>query len=110
MIEALKHNKELWELFTRKEEYNPLILDQHQRFPYYLSKHRNILEPEVSKFLIEKGLNLEVEYPEGKKVLGKKAIGYRNHFLKFKVPDTWTLLEKAGFKYDTTFGYAMQIW
>ncbi len=40
------------------------------------------------------------------KVLGKKLIGYRNHYLKFKVPDTWIVLEKAGFKYDTTFGYA----
>ena len=39
-------------------------------------------------------------------VLGKTVIGYRNHFLKFKVPDTWELLSKAGFKYDTTFGYA----
>ena len=232
MIELLKQNKELWDLFTRKEEYNPLLLDQYGRFPYYLSKHRNILEPEASKFLVENGL--KVEYPEGKKfavclthdidvvypytsklgilynaakslkerqiknafkmpfnninkkwnpwwnfkdimaleekydaksifyiltlnkgdldfnfkvedleselgnitdkgwevglhgghnayndldeitekkkrlekVLGKKVIGYRNHFLRFKVPDTYTLLEKAGFKYDTTFGYA----
>jgi len=230
MIEVLKQNKELWELFTRREEYDSLILDQYQRFPYYLSKHRNILEPEVSKFLMKNGLN--VEYPEDKKfavclthdidvvypsklsamygaarslmqyqtksafktlfsdinknwnlwwnfkdimtlegkygakssfyfltldeedldfnfkvedlehemgniidsgwevglhggheaynnldeikekkerlekVLGKMVIGYRNHYLKFKVPDTWELLSKAGFKYDTTFGYA----
>ena len=231
MIEKLKQNKELWDLFTRKEEYNPLMLDKYDRFPYYLSKYRNIFEPEVSKFLIENGL--EVEYPERKKfavclthdidvvylskqsiilgaakslliqhqiktalqipfyninknwnpwwnfkdimaleekygakssfyfltlnkgdldfnfkvedleheigniadnswevglhgghnaynnfdeieekkkrlekVLGKKVVGYRNHFLKFKVPDTWELLSKAGFKYDATFGYA----
>ena len=232
MIEVLKQNKELWDLFTKSEEYNPPILDKYDRFPYYLSKHRNIFEPEVSKFLIENGL--KVEYPEGKnftvclthdidvvylytsklsimynavkslkkhqiktalkmpfyktnknwnslcnfedimaleekygakssfyiltlkredldfnfevedleyelgniadngwevglhgghnaynnldeiedkktrleKVLGKKVVGYRNHFLKFKVPDTWELLSKAGFKYDTTFGYA----
>ena len=234
MIEILKQNNELWDLFTRQEEYKSPILDRYDRFPYYLSKHRNILEPEVSKFLIENGLNLEVEYPEGKKfavclthdiddvysytsslsvmyntakllkqyqiksafktlfsninkkgnpwwnfedimtleekydakssfyfltlnkgdldfnfkvedleheigniadndwevglhgghaaynnlgeikekkkrlekVLGKNVIGYRNHYLKFKVPDTWELLSKAGFKYDTTFGYA----
>jgi len=219
-------------MFTRREEYNSPILDQYDRFPYYLSEHRNILEPEVSRFLIEKGL--KVEYPEGKKfavclthdidavypytsslsvmynaakslkerkiknafkmllnninkrwnpwwnfndimtleekyrakssfyflvldkrdldfnfriddleselenitdngcevglhgghnaynnldeikekkkrlerVLGKKIVGYRNHYLRFKVPDTWELLSKAGFKYDTTFGYA----
>ena len=232
MIEKLKQNMDLWDLFTRKEEYNPLMLDQYDRFPYYMSKHRNILEPEVSKFLMKNGL--EVEYPEGKnfavclthdidavyhytsklsimynaakslkygqiknalkipfyntnknwnhwwnfndimaleekydakssfyfltlnkedldfnfkvedlkhelryiinkgwevglhggheaynnldeikakkqrleKVLGKNVVGYRNHFLKFKVPDTWELLSKAGFEYDATFGYA----
>jgi peptidoglycan/xylan/chitin deacetylase (PgdA/CDA1 family) len=232
IVDLLKQNKELWDLFTRKEEYNPLILDQYLRFPYYLSKRRNILEPEVSKFLVENGLN--VDYQDGKKfavclthdidvvypytsklsimyntakslmqhqiknvfktlfsninkkwnplwnfkdiialeekysakssfyfmaldktdmnfnynlgdmkselkhitdngwevglhgghnaynnldeikkekerleeVLGKKVIGYRNHNLRFKVPDTWELLSKAGFKYDATFGYA----
>jgi peptidoglycan/xylan/chitin deacetylase (PgdA/CDA1 family) len=232
MIEILKQNNEIWDLFTKKEEYNPLMLDQYDRFPYYLSKRRNIFEPEVSKFLIENGL--KIEYPKNKKfavclthdidvvylypskvsimynaakslkqgqiktalkmpfykanknwnplcdfedimaleekydakssfyfltldkgdldfnfkvedleremgniadkgwevglhgghnaynnldeiegkkmrlekVLGKKVVGYRNHFLKFNVPDTWELLSKASFKYDTTFGYA----
>jgi peptidoglycan/xylan/chitin deacetylase (PgdA/CDA1 family) len=40
------------------------------------------------------------------RALGKKVTGYRNHFLRFKVPDTWRLLEKAGFEYDSTLGYA----
>ncbi len=40
------------------------------------------------------------------KVFGKKVIGYRNHFLRFKVPDTWEILADAGFKYDTTLGYS----
>jgi len=226
----LKQNKELWDIFTRREEYNPPIVDRYDRFPYHLSKYGNILEPEVSKFLVENGLN--TEYPEDKqfavclthdidtvyspklniayntakslaqcqikkaiklpfsnlnkkwnpwwnfndimalegkynarssfyfitsskdivrpnyriddlgnelggildrgcevglhggyytynsisdiksekkgleKVLGKEVVGYRNHYLRFKVPDTWTFLEKAGFKYDTTLGYA----
>lgn len=230
MIEILKQNRELFDLFTRREEYSSFLLDRYQRFPYYLSRYRNILEPQVSKFLIENGL--KVEYPEGKKfaaclthdidvvnspkffgiynaavslmhgqiknalkmpfykinkkwnpwwnfkeimaleekygakssfyflalnkedldfnfeiedleheigdiadngwevglhggheayynldeikkekqrfekVTGRKAIGYRNHFLKFKVPTTWELLNKADFKYDSTFGYA----
>lgn len=230
MNEQLKENTELWELFAKKEEYNITFTDQYDRFPYYLSKHRNIFEPEVSKFLIQKGL--KPQYPEGKKfavclthdidvvypeilssiygagklfvqgnfadafkmpfsrmnknwnslwnfkeimaleakynakssfyflaldpkdrdfsfrieeleqelkyisnmgweiglhgghetynsledmqkkkqklekISGKKVIGYRNHYLRFNVPDTWELLSKAGFKYDTTFGYA----
>ena len=40
------------------------------------------------------------------KAIGKKVTGYRNHFLRFETPNTWEYLEKANFKYDTTFGYA----
>lgn len=230
MYEKLKENTELWELFTKQEEYSSTRCDQYDRFPYYLSRHRNVLEPAVSKYLIKNGLN--PQYPDGKKfavclthdidtvrpgrlylaseaakafvkrnikdavsipfsrinkklnpfwnfkeimeleakydakssfyfltlepgendysyniedienelstisnngwevglhgghesynnledikkkkqklekVLGKEVIGYRNHYLRFKVPNTWELLSKAGFKYDTTFGYA----
>lgn len=43
------------------------------------------------------------------KVLNKEVVGYRNHYLRFKVPDTWELLAAAGFKYDTTLGYANSV-
>jgi peptidoglycan/xylan/chitin deacetylase (PgdA/CDA1 family) len=230
MIEKLKQNEELWELFTKKEEYNSTFSDKFDRFPYYLSSQRSIFDPRVSRFLVENGLR--PEYPDGKKfavclthdidvvypqrlypiigtakafakgnlteaiktplctickslnpywnfreimeleakynakssfyflalrsgekdfnykiedleaelkfissqgwevglhgghgsynsledikekkqrlekILGKEIIGYRNHYLRFKVPDTWELLSKANFKYDTTFGYS----
>jgi hypothetical protein len=39
------------------------------------------------------------------KILGRKVIGYRNHYLCFKVPETWAYLADAGFKYDSTLGY-----
>lgn len=230
MIKLLKENEHLWDLFTRKEEYNPPFLDKYQRFPHYLSKDRNVLEPKVSDFLIRNGL--KVEYPDAKRfalclthdidnvypsklrtvyksarsflkrqpnissaklsslvnrrsnplwnfekimriekkyrakssfyflalekgeqdfnfkiedlrselkniidngwevglhggheayndlekikkekeilenVIGKQVIGYRSHYLRFKVPTTWALLKEARFKYDTTFGYA----
>lgn len=230
MINLLKKDEELWDLFTRREEYDPIFLDQYDRFPYSLSSHRNILDPKVSKFLLEN--NLEIEYPEEKKftvcmthdidnvyysrsrviyssfkylqklqiknamrmifnnthkkwnvlwnfndimniekkyeakssffflamkedeqdfryriekleyeignivdngfevclhggqsayndldviieekqrlekISGKRIIGYRNHYVMFKVPDTWEMLSKAGFEYDATFGYA----
>lgn len=225
----LEQDQELWELFTKKEEYNPISLDKYGRFPYCFSNQRDIFEPKVSSFLIKNGLN--PEYPEGKKfalclthdidfvcngvlntaartvkalkkghfaeasilpfsainktwnplwnfrqimkleekygakssfyfltldpknedftfsieelegelnrisdegwevglhggheaynnpaeikskkqklekVLRKKVVGYRNHYLRFKTPDTWELLAEAGFKYDSTFGY-----
>lgn len=237
MHELLKQNKVLWDLFTRKEEYSPIRLDEpdeSNKFAYSTSNYTNILEPKVSKFLIENGL--AVEYPDNKKfavclthdvdnvypplshtilsslycmknlnfnelknqlfwknkgiefspywnfkeimkleekfeakssfyfiatdrdirrfryniedlenelgsivdagwevglhggyysynsledmktekerlekVLGKDVIGYRNHYLRFKIPDTWELLAKAGFKYDTTLGYNFMI-
>ena len=40
------------------------------------------------------------------KILAKKVIGYRNHYLMFRYPETWELLTKAGFKYDSTQGYS----
>jgi len=39
-------------------------------------------------------------------VLGRPVIGYRNHFLRFRVPDTWEHLSRARFRYDATLGYA----
>lgn len=39
------------------------------------------------------------------KALGREVIGYRNHYLRFEAPDTWAILEKCRFKYDTTCGY-----
>lgn len=38
-------------------------------------------------------------------VLGKKIIGYRNHYLQFRIPETWEILQDLGFTYDTTLGY-----
>lgn len=224
--EIIKQRGDLWNLYTKKEEYNSPFTDEYERFPYYLSNHRNIFEPTVSQFLISN--NFELEYPENKnfavcfthdidvvypkrivssakamierkfadafkmpfsriyrpwnplwnfkqimeleakydakssfyflalnpeetdfnysikdlesemgfisdsgwevglhgghesynnlkdiqekkrrleKVLGKEVIGYRNHYLRFRVPNTWEFLSKAGFKYDSTFGY-----
>lgn len=232
--EKLKSNKEIWDLFTKKEEYFPKQLDEHNRFSYAVSSYKSILEPQVSKFLVENGFR--VEYPEGKKfavclthdvddiyppithtllsslyslraldfnqlskqllwkfnnkrqspyfnfrqimeiesqfnakstffflaterdlrrfryniedlkdelkvivdsgwgvglhvgyysfdnlaslvaeknrlekVLGRRVIGCRNHYLRLRVPDTWELLAQAGFKYDTTLGYSDSI-
>jgi peptidoglycan/xylan/chitin deacetylase (PgdA/CDA1 family) len=228
MYEILQKEPEIWDLFTRKEEYSSSIRDQYERFSYYSSSNRNILEPRVSKYLIEHGYH--AEYPEGKpfaiclthdidvlyknkrrktldaldhlfyarfsasinsvaqmhsikvpwwnfsdimsledrynakssfyfmvedpgdpefnyaiedcgavigeisekgwevglhgghtayndpiemrrkkqrleKVLNKRVVGYRNHYLRFNVPETWECLHEAGFHYDTTFGY-----
>lgn len=36
---------------------------------------------------------------------GFEAIGYRNHYLTFDYQKSFSLLEKAGFKYDATLGF-----
>jgi len=38
--------------------------------------------------------------------LGIKAVGIRNHYLRFSFPDTWLAQEAAGYRYDATFGWA----
>jgi peptidoglycan/xylan/chitin deacetylase (PgdA/CDA1 family) len=40
------------------------------------------------------------------KLINKPVSGYRNHYLRFKIPDTWECLKRAGFTYDSTLGYA----
>jgi len=57
-------DQETWNIFTRREELNPKRLDRFSRFTYSLSRHKDILEPRVSKFLVENGLR--AEYPENK--------------------------------------------
>ena len=230
-IPCLQENKELWDRFTLKEEYNPPFLDKYGRFPDYLSSNRNFFEPSVSRFLVENDL-IQPEWPDGKqfavclthdidgiypyrglgtvtgsavelikhdsfsamkmlfshvnkknspwynikrileiekqfdatssfyflscekgdldfnyniedvkdvfsdiiqsgceiglhgsrlaynnsdqikiekkrleKASGQDVVGYRNHYLCFKMPDTWQNLKRAGFLYDTTLGY-----
>ncbi|RLF43703.1 MAG: hypothetical protein DRN29_09680 [Thermoplasmata archaeon] len=43
------------------------------------------------------------------KVINRKVVGYRNHFLRMKIPDTWKILHELGFKYDSTFGYRKKV-
>ncbi len=38
-------------------------------------------------------------------IINRKIIGYRNHYLRFKLPDTWEILASLNFKYDTTLGF-----
>lgn len=220
MLEALRSEKGLWDLFVKKEEYESSSLDEHGRFLYRSSMHKDVTSPSVSQFLVRGGLR--AEYPDGRKfgvclthdidlinphftvsllkrggisraaikwfdknvnprcnfgytmdleeahgakstffflalqpggkdfnyyiedmkneirsivqsgcevglhggygvlrdipelvrekraieaVAGSSIVGYRNHYMQFNVPDSWGVLEEAGFKYDSTLGY-----
>lgn len=65
VIELLKNNQKIWELFTGSEEYEPFSPDKHGRFISKHSKNLNIDTPMVSNFLMENGLKLV--YPDEKK-------------------------------------------
>jgi hypothetical protein len=107
----------LEERYNTKSSFYFLSLDINDyNYNYRLEDLRNEL-----KNIIDKGWEvclhgsdkaysnldeIKIEKKRLEKYLGKKFIGYRNHNLRFKVPDTWELLREAGFKYDTTFGYA----
>jgi len=41
---------------------------------------------------------------EGK--LGHAVVGHRNHFLRFRAPDSWRAQESVGFAYDATLGFS----
>ena len=64
MHELLQKDPDLWDLFCRKEEYQPSLRDTYNRFPYYASTCRTIFKPVVSEFLMDTGY--QAEYPEGK--------------------------------------------
>jgi peptidoglycan/xylan/chitin deacetylase (PgdA/CDA1 family) len=229
MLGTLREDPDVWDLYTRSEEYASTLHDRHGRFPFYLSRNRNIFEPVASRYLFERGFC--PEYPDGRdfalclthdidsvyssllvkglkvfndlrsgyfsdakqsliqmqtkrlpwcnfqdiialekdygatstffflvldpdsedytydiedlesdmgmivdegyevglhgghhtyincdeirekkrrleKLLNEPVVGYRNHYLKIKVPETWEYLSKAGFRYDSTMGFA----
>lgn len=63
MHDIIRRDPGLWSLFTRKEEYSPDMLDEFGRFPYYMSRDRDVLQPRVSEFLNESGCSME--FPGG---------------------------------------------
>ncbi len=227
---TLQSHANLWKLYTGEEEYKSSFKDKYHRFLFSLSQNRNVFNPAVSQFLVEKGL--KPFYPKNKKfavclthdidilyftrrrllyesslafrqkkplraarivlnrmqkkfnplwnfkkiislekkyeasstffflalekkeedfnfdirnlkdefrdiiqaghevglhagheastdirkmkqqksrieeIINMPVSGCRNHFLRFQIPGTWELLSQAGFKYDSTFGYA----
>lgn len=229
-FDILRHDPVMWDLYTRKEEYTSLQRDKHNKFIYAYGTYQDILDPAVSKFLLQHGITYS--YPDDKQfavclshdvdeiypprehtilssvtclgdldfselkrqvfwklrgkekspyrsfkkildleekygalssfyflatssdirrfrydiedledelrqitergwevglhggyyayndleeilqekrrleqVAGHQVSGYRNHYLRFLVPDSWELLKRAGFRYDTTLGY-----
>jgi len=64
IYEYLQKDTSLWDVFTRKEEYNSGALDNYHRFPFQYSTNTNVLYPHVSTSLCQQGYTMT--YPEGK--------------------------------------------
>ena len=45
---------------------------------------------------------------ELEKLLGREVVEGRQHYLRFKVPETWNIWEENQMKVDSTLGYASQ--
>ena len=63
LYDVIRRDPGLWSLFTREEEYHPGMLDEYGRFPYCMSRDRDVLVPRVSNILNEHGFSME--YPDG---------------------------------------------
>jgi len=64
MHDLLQKDQELWDLFCRKEEYEPSIRDKYNRFPYYASTCHTVFTPRASEYLMNNGY--PVHFPDGK--------------------------------------------
>lgn len=42
-------------------------------------------------------------------ILSKPIIGVRQHYLRLKIPNTWAYQKKAGFLYDSSYGYTDRV-
>ncbi|MFL0269791.1 polysaccharide deacetylase family protein [Candidatus Clostridium radicumherbarum] len=84
---------------------------------YKLSKVRSELEKikESKDFIIGLHTNffsyddkdkIREEINAIEKYADVKILSCRNHYLRFKVPETWDILKNSGLKFDTTLGYA----
>jgi peptidoglycan/xylan/chitin deacetylase (PgdA/CDA1 family) len=61
----LKKDKKIWDLFTKKEEYNNIKSNKNNILSYKSTFNKDIFNPIVSEYLKNKGFNFE--YEDGKK-------------------------------------------
>ncbi len=92
----VNHNDELGYKYHVKDLEHEIgkIIDEGCEIGYHTGHH---IYDNINEIVKEKK-KLE-------QIIGEPVIGTRNHVLKFKTPDSWEILAKAGFKYDTSFHY-----
>ena len=55
LYDSLRAHPELWDLYTRREEYENGYRDSLMRFPFYASRDRDVFRPLASERLVEDG-------------------------------------------------------
>lgn len=58
-LQQIRQREESWDLYTLKEEYSPRQLDRYECFLYAYSTNQDVLEPKVSKHLVDNGYKKE---------------------------------------------------
>lgn len=111
---------EIEEKYKAKSTFFFLAVDKNNSaYNYDISKQKRVLQL-VKETGNELGLhgsyvaynNFEQLFDEKKRLedaCGYEIKGYRNHNLNFDIKTTWSILEKAGFEYDATFGLADRV-
>ena len=87
-----------------EKDYNYSVGDLHDMFDSIIHNNGEIgLHGGHNAFTSYEKMKSEKDRLE--EATGEHIVGYRNHYLKFDVPETWHNLVKCGFIYDTTYGY-----
>jgi peptidoglycan/xylan/chitin deacetylase (PgdA/CDA1 family) len=93
-------------LATEKDVYgNKYKLDNIQDEISYILEQNCEIGLHTSFYAYNNIKKIKSEKKKLEETTGKKIVGVRNHIYRFNLPDTWKLLFKAGFDYDSTFGY-----
>jgi len=66
--------------------------------------HEVGLHPSYNTFLDRKRMRVEKERLES--ALHVKAVGVRQHFLRFSIPETWNIQAELGLVHDATLGFS----
>lgn len=75
------------------------LIEKLERAGHEVGLHGSYNSPNDYEIFIKEKNKLD-------QIVSNKKYGGRQHYLRWKTPDTWRILEKAGILYDSTLGYA----
>jgi len=115
-ISAINRILDVEAKYNAKSSFNFLSLSkQDEDFNYNIKDIDfvfDLIDKAGCEFGIHGGHNAfndkHVLFNEKKKLedhLDREIIGYRNHYYKFEIPTTWSVLSRSGIKYSTSFSY-----